>query len=388
MIKKCKCYLIMLKAKIYSIPYYALRIFPIKNNKIVFSSFGGKGFGDNGKYITLEIINEKRNYDIVWLVNDINDHSFPKEVRLVKNKTFKGVFELVTAKIWIDNCRKKANVRKRKEQYYINTGHGGIPLKKVEADAEESIGFYYINAAKNDSKMTNLLISHAKFRTYILKNKYWYDGEVFECGSPKIERLLLDNTKTIKKLKKRIGLSDDTNIILYAPTFRNNADLKIYEINFDLICKTIAETFGGQWILLFRLHPNISDLSMKDKLPENVINVTDYEDMQELLMSADILITDYSGIMFEKLYDHKKVFLYVPDHKIYERGYYFEFEDLPFPYAETEEELVKKIRNWSSKEYKEEVEEFSEKIGLMYEFGASKKIVNRIEKVIQESQKD
>lgn len=375
--------LLTLKICIYSIFFYMFRIFPIKKNKIVFSSYQGKGFGDNGKYITLEILNEKKDYDIVWLVRDIHAGSFPKEVRKVKYRSLQAIYELVTAQVWIDNCRKPAYVRKRKSQFYINTGHGGIPLKKIEADAQDSIGVAYIKAAKNDSKMADLYISHAKFRTDILKNKYWYDGEVFECGSPKIERLLLNNAETIKKVKVKLDIPEETNIVLYAPTFRNSKDLGIYNINFELLRETIKESFGGEWAILFRLHPNMYEFSQKCSLPVNVKNVTAYEDMQELLISADILITDYSGTMFEKIYDQKKVLLYIPDYEVYERGYYFKFEEMPFPYAKTQEELIDNIKNWNHDQYLQDIKEFSKKIGLLYEFGASKKIVNRIAEVIE-----
>lgn len=374
--------LLIFKNYIYSSLFYIFRVFPIQKNKIVFSSYMGKGFGDNGKYITLEMIKRTKSYDIVWLVRDIYAGTFPKKVRIVNYRSLRAIYELVTAKVWVDNCRKAIYVRKRKSQYYINTGHGGIPLKKVEFDAQDSIGIEYIKKAKHDSEMTDLYISNARFRTEILQKKYWYDGEVFECGSPKIERLLLDNTEVIKQIKTKLGISEKKNIILYAPTFRNSKDLEIYSINFDLICKTLEGAFGGEWVMLFRLHPNMYEFYEKCSLPSNVINVTTYDDMQELLISADVLLTDYSGTMFEKIYDRKKVLLYIPDCEVYERGYYFRFEELPFPSAKTEEDLIDNIKNWNQNQYLRDIDTFSQKTGLVFEYGASKKIVERISKII------
>lgn len=380
----CKPYMWILKKYLCSIPFYVFRIFPIKRNKIVFSSYRGRGFGDNGKYIALEMIKEKNDYDLVWLVRDIHTDSFPKEVRKINYRSLQAIYELATAKVWIDNCRKPIYMKKRKSQFYINTGHGGIPLKKVEADIPPGgIDAEYIKHAKNDSKMTDLYTSNAKFRTYILKKRYWYDGEVFECGSPKIERLLLDNTETIKQIKSKLGISEKKNIILYAPTFRKSKDLEIYNINFELICETLKDSFGGDWVMLFRLHPNMYEFYEKCSLPSNVINVTTYDDMQDLLISADVLLTDYSGTMFEKIYDRKKVLLYIPDCEVYERGYYFRFEELPFPYAKTEEDLIDNIKNWNQNQYLQDIDIFSQKIGLVFEYGASKKIVERISKIIE-----
>ena len=145
---------------IYTFIYYLFRIFPIKNNKIVISSYYGKGYGDNGKYICQELLKSGRNLDIVWLSEEKQE--FPNQIRVAKYKSVKSIYEQVTAKVWIDNCRKRSYVRKRKKPYYIMTWHGGIGPKKVEKEAERQLPRHYIKAAQRDSKMANLFVAESQ----------------------------------------------------------------------------------------------------------------------------------------------------------------------------------------------------------------------------------
>lgn len=97
---------------------YFYWVLPIKSKKLIFSSYYGKGYWDNGKYIIEEIIKQELEYDIVWLVKKylINEINCLAKVRIVEYGTFKSLYELATSKIWIDNCRKMVYPPKRKSQ--------------------------------------------------------------------------------------------------------------------------------------------------------------------------------------------------------------------------------------------------------------------------------
>ena len=107
---------------------------------------------------------------------------FPQEVRTVKYESLKGLYELATAKIWIDNSRKTFYPLKRKEQYYIQTSRS-LGIKKVEKDAEDTLSKNYINVKKH-SKMANLFISNGNHISNLYKNSFWYNGEILVSGSP------------------------------------------------------------------------------------------------------------------------------------------------------------------------------------------------------------
>lgn len=374
-----------IEEKMIVVLFYLFRIFPIKKNKIVISNYLGQGYGDNAKYIVEEISKHKEKYDIVWLLKDVNNY-VPQYVRKVNYSSIKAIYEQVTAKIWIDNRRKPNYVRKRKNQYYIMTWHGGLGLKRVEGDAENSLSSRYISAAKNDSKMANLLLSNSKFTDVQYKRAFWYQGEVARFGLPR-EDILFDNSKLdINKVKDQLGVSADIKIALYAPTFRN-ADIEtyvdLYSLKWDTILEKLKEKFGGEWVGAIRLHPNISSYANKLNIPKNVVNASYYPDMQELLVASDCLITDYSSSMFDYGIMKKPVFLIAKDVDEYvkDRNFYFDIESLPFIYTTTEKALLCAIENFDSTVYISEIDAFYKKVGLIPAGNASEgvaKIINSV----------
>ena len=107
-------------------------VFPVNRTKVVITSHYGKGYGDNAKYIVEELVRRHNKYDIVWLLNKelYGSVCFPDYIRTVKYGSLRALFELATAKIWIDNCRKEFYPIKRKSQFYIQTWHGAWASRK------------------------------------------------------------------------------------------------------------------------------------------------------------------------------------------------------------------------------------------------------------------
>ena len=363
-------------------------IFPIKNNKIVFSNFSGKGYGDNSKYILEEINKRKLKCDLVWVLKDKKDkEALPLNVRYVKYNSIKYFYDMCTAKVWVDNHRKIIDFNKRKEQYYIQTWHGGIAFKKIEKDAEDSLDQNYIKQAKHDSQMIDLMVSNSTFCTKMFKKAFWYNGEILECGSPRNDILINNEIYKSKNIKDKLKISNDIKIILYAPTFRKDEGIKYYNINFEKLVKELNEKYNKEWIVLLRLHPNIAHKSKElcEKASNNIIDVSNYGDMYELMLISDILITDYSSVMFEFSFASKPVFLYANDLDEYikDRGFYFDYNDLPYTIANNNEELINNITNFDNDIYQIKLKEFFDKIGLKETGKASKEVVNVIEKEIE-----
>lgn len=370
---------------------YWWNLFPLNKKKIFITSYYGKGFGDNGKYIVEEIQSRNSDIEIYWQVDfskNVNLDDFPKGINLVSYNSLASKFHMATSKVWLNNCRMFIHTPKRRRQVYINTGHGGVPFKKVEKDAGSKLGKFYIENSKRDSLITDYMISNSNFRTKLFKESFWYDGTVLQYGSPKIEQHMLTNKKLIKSIKEMYKINPDEKICLYAPTFRQNHDLSVYSLEFSSLIKELETKFGGAWRILVRLHPNISHLSKNFDNIENVINVTNHSDIQELLISSDALITDYSGIMFEMLHKRTPVFIYAKDYENYksERGGYFDFEDLPFPFSLNQTQLHESIREFQVEKYKEDCQKSISSLGLVTEYGASKKITDLIMKEMKENE--
>lgn len=368
--------------------YKMFSVFPIKRNKIVFSSYMGKGFGDNGKYIALELLKQPSKYDIVWLCKNMDEH-FPEGIRKVKYRSLKSIYEQVTAKIWVDNTRKPEYVCKRNGQYYIMTWHGGLGLKRVEKDAEKLLDPSYVERAKRDSRMADLFLSESEWTTELYDRAFWYNGEILKAGVPRQDILFTDSSALRKKIMSRYGLNEDTHIILYAPTFRNNMgvqDLKLFKLNWNLLLKALENRFGGRWRGFIRLHPNISNLDDGLLLHENgVFDVTDYPDMQELLSIADAVITDYSSCIFDFGLTKRPGFILAKDIKSYskERNFTIQWSDVPFAIAESDEELVNIIENFDSNFYEKKLYQFYHNYCGMYPTGqAAEAVARRIDEVI------
>ena len=354
------------------------RMFPIKRNRIVFGCFYGKGFGDNPKYIAEELL-RRGGYELIWFVKrGLKSDEFPYGIKIVKRGTFSELFYLSTSKVWIDNARKPLGVRKRKKQFYIQTWHSSLRLKKIERDAEKSLDKDYIDAAKNDSSMIDLLVSGCRFSTEIYKNSFWYSGKIIECGTPRCDYLLANNDEECKnRIASRFGIDPKKKIILYAPTFRKNEAEEVY-----LDCGQLSKKLGNDYVVLVRMHPN-THLDVKQY--KRVVNVSNYPDIQELLCGSDFLITDYSGCCFDMMIARKPCVLFVPDIDEYirsNREMYFSLEELPFKKAKTVSGLVKTIINFDCRGYSSAIEKFCCKIGLKESGNATMEVCNIIENEI------
>lgn len=371
-----------IRVRVRAIPFYIFRLIPVQKRRIVFSNFLGKGFGDNGKYIALELLRQGRKYDLVWLVSDMSDKSFPAGIRLVKINSLKGIYAQVTARVWVDNCRKPVYVRKRKNQFYIQTWHGDLPIKKIERDAEGSLSETgYIECAKNDSKMADLMLAGSRWTENLYRRSFWYDGEILVCGSPKSEQLIGDSKEISQKVKNYFGISSEEKLVMFAPTFRNTDAFYQYDFDYELIKSAVEKKFGGKWTFIKRYHPNISEIERNEN--DIAHDATHYPDMQELLIAADILITDYSSTMFETTYNkHKICFLYAADISEYDRGFYFDLKKLPFSMSETLSGLEKNILDFNSELYQMKVAEIRKKLGFLETPHGAKSCAQRIQEVV------
>lgn len=355
------------------------RVKKIKNNKIVVMNYNGKGYGDNAKYIVNELLKTPEKYDIVYVTNDVR--SLPENIRSVSPKSLKWIYELSTAKIWINNTRFNLYVRKRKEQFYIQTWHSSLRLKKIEMDAVDKLGKYYKRMMKFDSKNINLMIVGSEFSFNTYRNAFLYNGNIERIGTPRCDLFFNKDicNGLIKKIFKAYGIAEKKKVVLYAPTFRRNQDIN--EAYMDI--EYVQDKLGKDYVLMVRFHPN-TNLEMKsDNL--NVIDVTSYPDMQELLCAVDVLITDYSGCCFDMMIANKPCILFVKDIEEYlskERGVYFTMDELPFPKVKKEDELVEIIKKNDYNAYFENIRNFDMKIGLYEKGNASKNLKNIIDDVI------
>lgn len=364
---------------LYSFLFLLMRIFSVKKNKVVGSNMKGKRYGDNPKYVFDSILKKDPSVELVWLLNDTDNKDVPEGVRIAKNSIFSQVYELATAKVWIDSNAKQNGFLKRKGQCYIQTWHGSYGLKKIGKDLPNPNKIDLDNMFYNFNRV-DLTISNSKRTSEIFRTAFDYHGDILECGSPRNDIFFDEADRYISKVKKHFNI-EGKRIVLYAPTYRRNFGLLSFNVDFESLKQSLSNRFGGEWVVLIRLHPyNLDQAKDFIKYSDSVINATSYDVMQELLVASDVLITDYSSCMFDFVTTGKTCFLYACDIEEYkdDRDCYFELEDLPFPLACNNDELNSVIENFDQDKYSVDLQNLFSQVGLSESGTASDQVADYI----------
>lgn len=385
---------IILQYGLYKIFFPLVPFLKINKNKIVFSSFRGNKYGDNPKYIAEQMHKDAPEMELVWLINrlkNVSDKDFPQYIKVVNQNSFRALYELATAKFWIDNFRKAFFVPKRKGQFYLQVWHGAVALKKIEKDVEDKLERKYVRQAKKDSRYIDLCVAGTQHLHNIYKNSFWYAGKIIDTGSPRNDILFSTDEAKKSEIRKELNCLNDEKICLYAPTFRNNADTSVYSIDYQLLKSTIEQKFGGTWKIFIRLHPQMVFMKSKLNIPEFVTDISTYPDSQELLFVSDCVITDYSSIVYDFAITKRPAFVFATDYEHYktkERGFYFSLKETPFVVSKDNTELKQSIENFSYNHYSKLVQRFEKRIGYFDNGNASKTVCSIIENNIDNWNKD
>jgi CDP-glycerol glycerophosphotransferase len=346
--------------------YYIFRFFKINENKIVFVNLNGSGYGCNPKYIAKKLISsEYRNkLEIVWLIKKGVNTNLHDSIRTVKIKSLTAFYEMATAKVWVSNNRLPYYVSKRKAQYYLHTWHGSLAFKQIEKGIP-NMEYYYRTRSKHDSKMIDDLIVNCDYSKEYFRKVFWYDGSILNFGTPRNDIIINNNNSNAIKFKEKYSIDTNCNIVLYAPTFRKNNDLSVYNIDYNLLILNLEQKFGNKWKCFVRLHPVVAQKSNEIVYSENIINASNIADIQELLTITDVCITDYSSIIFDYMFSKRPAFFFACDYKSYkeiERGFWIDPKSLPFPFAENNNQLLSNIRDFNEVNYRSQLNQYIENL--------------------------
>lgn len=372
------------------ISLFPLRIFKLKKNRIFLLnsllSLEAK-YSCNTKYIAEYILEKYNNkFEIIYPLEEKQkkDELSSKGIKVVRMKTLKYYYYILTSKVFITTNGSISYIPFRKSQIVINTWHGGGAYKKTGLDNNDTLA-NKINCKIIENKISYFISSNRYFTNVISKAFMIPEEKFLNIGLPRNDIFFHKNNKMIKKVKKYYSLSDESKIILYAPTYRTkNGDQMLkhelgpYELDYKKILKSLKEKFGGEWHFALRVHPSL--VSQLKDIPKDIINMSGYDDVQELLYTSDILINDYSSIMWDFVQTRKPCFIYATDLKEYENsaGLYTKPSNWPFPLAETENELLKKIEEFDDMEYQKKIDYYFEWMGNFETGEACKKLVNII----------
>ncbi len=340
-------------------------ILPIYNKKLLFVSWGGANFNCNPKALCTYInTTYPRQYKIIVSIGkrDIRTQlikDYP-DIIFVKEGSVRYGYHAFTAKTVVSNIRYDFWF-KRKNQKYIQTWHGTGP-KIAEKDSLSVLDNDYAKLAIADCRRTDLMLSGSGYFTRWIQNSTWYEGKILESGMPRSDCFFRDNGQLKKQILTSLGLSDDTKLLLYAPSFRSQSMIEDFSFDTERILNILSSKFGGEWRLLVRFHPNVASLPLPARFEAGnnrlAINMTNYPEMQDLLCVSDILITDFSSTSTEFAMQKKPCFLYAPDYKTYDRGLYLTPSQMPFPFSENEQDLISSILSFDRAVYDEALSDY------------------------------
>ena len=355
---------------------------------IVCNSSNFTSYSCNPKYITEYFLNNFPNrYEIYWVFKKRNiPKNAPKEVHLLILHSFQ-YFKIIHSAHYIFSNQRvdkfELSLQKHSKQKYINTWHGSLPFKRIEKDVEDVLGEAYVKKAKYDSSICDLMFSGNKFHTDLYRSSFWYNGEILESGTPRCDILFNESIGLKESILAKYKLDKSSKYLLYAPTFRSDYSLDTYKFQWDDVIDVLKRKTGHNYVVLLKLHPNFlkrKDVHLEQYLNNHVIDVSKDSDMQELLVISDILVTDYSSCVFEFSLLRRPGFMFATDLEKYDRGFYFSMDELPYPYASSESELISNIENFEDDSYQSDLDRFFDKIGNLEKGNACEHLLDWMNK--------
>ncbi|MHC9533075.1 CDP-glycerol glycerophosphotransferase family protein [Dellaglioa sp. L3N] len=371
-----------------------MTIFSVKKQQVIFESFNGRDINDNPMAIYKQVRadfgeeNAKRLYFSVkpGLYNSLKKQ-YP-EINLIKRFGFGWTIKMARAEFWVFNSRLPIWWKKNSNTTYIQTWHG-TPLKHLGMDIENvampgtTTELYHANFTAETARW-DYLIAPNQYSKDIFESAFAFNNKSLDIGYPRNDILYADNNeKNIKALKKAYLGNEDAKVVLYAPTWRDDSFFRqgVYKFNLAFSFEEFFKHVSDDTILIMRPH----------YLVKNGIDVTGFEDrvkimadenITELYLMSDMLITDYSSVMFDYANLNRPMLFYCYDLDHYRdelRGFYIDFEaEAPGPVVVEEADFYKQLAVYTKNDnypgYEKRFKDFQAKFIEWDDGQASKKV--------------
>ncbi len=361
---------------------------PVMENWILFESFFGKNYSDSPKYIYEYLSkNYSGKYRCIWVI-DNKKSKIPYKHRRIKRFSIRYYYYLARCGYFVFNSRQPEWAIKRPESIFLETWHG-TPLKKLVFDIDDitSASPKYKQQVYKQSRAWDYLIAPNAFSSQTFRRCFMYENAMLETGYPRNDILhASDRDKLALDIRCKLGIPSDKKTILYAPTWRDDEYYGKGQYKFELRMNLdlMKRELGDEYILLLRTHYFIADAIDVSALEGFAMNLSKYDDISELYLISDILITDYSSVFFDYANLKRPMLFFTYDLEKYRdvlRGFYIDIEkEVPGPLLFTTEELVEAVKNISSvqKEYADRYESFYQSFCEWEDGHASQKVVESV----------
>ena len=387
--------------KLVSLLYLLSRLItPMDQHLVLFEAFQGRQYTCSPKALYLQMKADPafRDYRFVWVFTQDAEERNPiadERTTIVRYKSRGHKLACARAKYVVTNSMPLGFFRPRKGQRVIETWHG-TPLKRLGCDIQ--VDSNSVNTAKEIharyrervAKLTDFL-SPSDFYTEKLTSAFDLKGagshvRIIQQGYPRNDFLSRFTERDVHAIKARLGVPEGKRVILYAPTFRDNQKLdKAYSYSFTLEMDfdRLLTELGEDYVVLFRPHYFIANQFDFDRYAGRVINVAGVDDVNEVYVIADMLITDYSSVFFDYAILKRPILLYMYDLELYQgqlRDFYIDLSHLPFPIVRTQEDLEQAIREAFAKKsvFNEAYRRFNETYTPMDDGDASARVLRTL----------
>jgi CDP-glycerol glycerophosphotransferase len=354
-------------------------------NAVLFEAFDGKVIGDSPLDIFNALKVARPDLEFFWTVK--SGVVAPAGSTAVKYGSREWLKVLATAKYLVNNSAFPWYFRKVSGQVYLQTWHG-TPLKRLVRDIEAGkVSAQYLSTMRKEAAAWDYLISPSAYASASFKSAFGFPikngtGKLLEVGYPRNDRLnaSADERSAVRnRVRKQLGVkSAQTQLVLYAPTWRDtnrNAVGTLQTVNHIDAATKLPKGFQ----LMYRGHSMTLD-AHNSKTANGAIDVTDYPDITELYLAADVLITDYSSVMFDFAVTGKPMIFLTPDIEKYvaDRGFYFDFVgEAPGPICHTTSEVIGALENINdvAKQYGKAYKAWQQKFNALEDGKATDRVV-------------
>ena len=349
-------------------------------NAVLFESHRGSMVGCNPLDIFNELKKAHPELTFYWAVG--KSVQAPEGSIAVRFGSGAYLRALATSKYLVNNTNFPWFFRKVPGQVYLQTWHG-TPLKRLARDISTNyLTKSYLDTMDREASYWDYLITPNAFCTEILPRAFGFKGAALETGYPRNDRLSTATASERQRIRESLGVQDPSiRLVMYAPTwrdFKRTATGKWDTVNFMSPNIVLPEGYR----MMFRGHSNTID-AHSEKVAGNAIDVTTYPDVTDLYIAADVLVTDYSSVMFDYTVTGKPILFLAPDLERYraERGFYFDFEaEAPGPIVSSDREVLASLLKIDSiaSSYQKKYRAWQKKFNSLEDGKAARRVVAKV----------
>lgn len=348
-----------------------LYVFPIKNDRVIFSSYRGYQYACNPRYISEYLVKyHPGEYEIIWAFQNPNEFRLLEKdgIKVVNYNSLRRFFYEATAKFSINNIGSFSYLPLRKGQEHVNTWHSGFDMTGCALTEPRNDKIMCKTLRMSSNETTLFLSSNQWFSEFALQKEFDYYGEVLNYGLPRSDDLVNENRiKLEKKMREYLGVDSDTVIFMYGPTWRYGGIKDNPHVDLLQVCEILEKKYGDNYLVIKRSHH-----LAKEKVPDSkhIKDMTEYPNVEEIMPAVNIFVSDYSSLIWDASLVHAYVILFTPDVDKYaeERTMYKPIREWGYPVAITQEELDKELFKVDLAQGRIRADNFLEKYGS-YETG-------------------